>query len=184
MPWALSMRALLIYRRARLVGQRRSHSIFGAHAIFERVLMFLLRVQMRLFGFEKGAVVPFHAQHAVRIGAIELDHIAGDIFEEVAIVAHDNARELRVLKQPLRARQFRRDRGGWWARRGAGRPAIERARLGNRETFAPARRTSVAVCDFKILEAGTAKRFGPCGTACSSSGTVALFEEPASSITD
>ena len=124
------------FRGARL-GTAAQPFDLGVNAIFERVLMLLLRVEMRFFGFEKCAVVPFHAQDAVGVDAIEFDHIGGDIFEEIAIVADHDAGERRVQKQrfePLDSGEIEMV-GGLVEQQNV---RLLNERLGNRETFAPA----------------------------------------------
>ena len=72
---------------------------FRVHAIGEGVLPLSLRVEVLFFLLQKPAVVSFDAEHAVHIDAIEFHHLARNVFQKVAIVADDDARERRVLKQ-------------------------------------------------------------------------------------
>ena len=120
--------------------------------------MFFLRVEMRFFGFEKCAVVPFHAQNAVGVDAIQFDHIGGDVFEKIAIVADDDARERRVEKK-----RFEPDDSGEIEVIGG---LVEQKnvrglheRFGDGEPFAPAagKRRGFR---FEIFETRAAQRFG------------------------
>ena len=70
---------------------------FGVHEILERFLAFALRVEILLLGFQEVAVISIDAEKTVFIGAIEFDHVIGDIFEEVAVVADDDTGEGSVL---------------------------------------------------------------------------------------
>jgi hypothetical protein len=58
-------------------------------------------MEERLFLFEKLAVVTGDAQQSVRIGAVQLDHRSGDVFEKVSVVADHNGRERRGLEKLL-----------------------------------------------------------------------------------
>ncbi len=54
------------------------------------------------FAFEQEfAVVTLHPEDSFRVDAINLDHVARDVFEEIAIVADNEARESRSGKQLL-----------------------------------------------------------------------------------
>src|ERR1700675_530561 len=56
-------------------------------------------MQELFFFFQKIDVAAVDTEGTVRINAIELDHVGGDILQKVAIVAHDYAGEGRALKQ-------------------------------------------------------------------------------------
>ena len=72
---------------------------FGVYEIFERFLALALRVEVLLLRFQEVAVISTNAEKAVFVGAIKLDHVIGDIFEEVAVVADDYAGERSILQQ-------------------------------------------------------------------------------------
>lgn len=74
---------------------------FGVDAVGESLLAFTLRGEELFFLLEKGAVVAADAHAAVEVDAIELDYGACDIFEEVAVVANDDAGEARVHQDLL-----------------------------------------------------------------------------------
>ena len=79
---------------------------FGVHAVFERMLMFPLRVKIALLGLKKLAVVSGNAQKAILVGTTELDHGVSNVFQEIAVVADHYARERSILQdgfQPLDA---------------------------------------------------------------------------------
>src|SRR6185437_14785850 len=67
--------------------------LFDADAVFKRLLMAGLRVEKFLFGFEELTVVAAGAEHSVGIGAVQLGHLRGGVFEEVAVVADEDGGE-------------------------------------------------------------------------------------------
>src|SRR5208337_223155 len=72
---------------------------FCVNQILQRLLTPGLRVQEFFFLLQKLAVVAVDAEGAIGINAIELDHVGGDVFEKVAVVADDYAGECRSLQQ-------------------------------------------------------------------------------------
>ena len=72
--------------------------------ILKRFLTLGLRVQEFFFLLQKVDVAAVDAERAIGINPIELDHIGGDILQEVAVVAHDDAGEGSLLKQILEPR--------------------------------------------------------------------------------
>ncbi len=69
------------------------------NAVLESFLTFGLGVQEFLFLLEKGAVVSGDTQDAVGIYAAQFRSGIGEVFEEVTVVADDDAGELRALEQ-------------------------------------------------------------------------------------
>ncbi len=67
-------------------------------AVLEGFLPLTLRVEIFLFCFEECAVVSIDAQKAVLIHARKLNHLGGNVFEEIAVVADYHARERRILQ--------------------------------------------------------------------------------------
>ncbi len=77
--------------------------------IFQRFLTFGLGVQKFFFLFQENAVVPTHAQHAIRIDPAQFSHVGGDIFQKITVVTHDHGGECGFRKQglePLDAREI------------------------------------------------------------------------------
>src|SRR4029077_2143516 len=81
---------------------------FPMNKIFKRFLTLGLCVQEFFFLLQKVDVAAVDAERAVRINAIELDYVGGDILQEVAVVAHDDACERRRFKQIFEPRDSRK----------------------------------------------------------------------------
>ena len=110
---------------------------FDVHAILERVLMFLLGVEIVFLGFQKFTVIPGDAEETVIVGAVEFDHRVGDVFQEVAVVANHHAGKWGVLQhgfEPLDA--FKIEVIGGLVEKENGR-LLNECR-GDGQTFAPA----------------------------------------------
>ena len=110
---------------------------FGTHAILQRALALGLGVQELGFLFQEDAVIAGDIKEPVGINAIQLRHSGGDVFEEVAIVADDDAGERRGLEQflqPLDSREIQMV-GGFIEQDDFG---ILHQSLGDREALAPA----------------------------------------------
>src|SRR5271168_201689 len=130
---------------------------FGMHQIFQRLLALPLRVEILFLGFEKMAVISVDAQEAVFVGAVKLNHVIGDIFQEVAVVTDDHTSEGSVLQQ-----RFKPFNSGEIEMIGR---LVQKQnirlldkRFGNRQAFLPAAGERRSV-DIKIFEAGAAERF-------------------------
>ena len=74
---------------------------FRMDAIRQSVLPLSLGMEIVFLGLQKLAVVSFDAQKAALVHAIEFNHSANHVFEEVAIVADRHARERRLLQERL-----------------------------------------------------------------------------------
>ncbi len=72
---------------------------FGVHQIGEGVLPFALGVQIFFLRFQEFGVGTLHSQETVGVHPAEFDDVAGDIFQEIAIVADHYAGKLRILQQ-------------------------------------------------------------------------------------
>ena len=72
---------------------------FRVDQIGQRVLTLALRVQIFFLGLQKFAVVSVDAQEAVFIGAIQLDDLVRDVFQEIAIMADHHVGEGGVAQQ-------------------------------------------------------------------------------------
>ena len=85
-----------------------------------------------LLSFRESAVVAVDAEQSFGIDAVQFDHVGGDIFEEIAVVADDHAGEGRFLEQIFEPRDSRQDRDGSWVRPAAGcrdaAPELRRSR--------------------------------------------------------
>ena len=103
----------------RALGPRRSHSISVCTRLARESCRFPCASKVLFFLLQKPAVVSFDAKKAIHIDAIELNDLAGDIFEKVAIVADHHAGERRILKKRFEPLESRRSPNGWSARRAA-----------------------------------------------------------------
>ncbi len=82
--------------------------------ILQGLLPLRLRVQEFFFLLEEGAVASLHPQQTVGIDAAEFRHLGGNVFQKVAIVTDDHAREAGLLQhlfEPLDARKVEMIRG-------------------------------------------------------------------------
>ena len=66
------------------------------HAVLQRLLPFFLRVQVQLLGLQERAVIPFHAERAIFVSAVQFHHFVRDVLQEITIVADHHARKRRV----------------------------------------------------------------------------------------
>ena len=131
---------------------------FGVYEIFERFLPLALRVEVLFLRFQEVAVISINAEKAVFVGAIKLDHVIGDIFEEVAVVADDYAGEGSVLQQrfePFDSGEIEMI-GGLVQKQNI---RLLDESFGNRQAFFPAAGERGGG-DFKILKSCAAEGFG------------------------
>ena len=96
---ALSMRALALVARA--LGPRRSHSISMRTRFSSALWCWAWACRNSAFCLQEGAVIAGDVEHAVGIDAVELGHSGRHVFQEIAIVADDDAGERRGLQQFL-----------------------------------------------------------------------------------
>ncbi len=131
---------------------------FRVHAVFERFLTLALRVEIFLLRFEERAVISVDAQKAVLIHARQLDHLGGDIFEEIAVVADHDAGEGRVLQksfEPVDPREVQMI-GGLVEQQNV--RALHQS-FGNRQALAPAARQR-RCRSIEVRKTCAAQRFG------------------------
>src|SRR5580704_14944915 len=68
------------------------------HAVLQRLLPVPLRVQVRLFPFQKRAVVPLHAKSPVFIHGIDLHNRRRHVLQKIPVVAHHHAGKCCILQ--------------------------------------------------------------------------------------
>src|SRR5262245_32994685 len=60
-------------------------------------------------GLQKAAVASFHSKQTIIVNAVQLHYLACDVFEQIAVMTDDNARESRRCQyglQPLDSRKI------------------------------------------------------------------------------
>src|SRR5215467_11607406 len=67
-------------------------------AVGERLLPLTLRLEVFFFGFEESAVATFNSKESVFIDTGEFDNFRRSIFQKISVVAYNNARKRRGLK--------------------------------------------------------------------------------------
>ena len=115
-------------------------------------------MEILFLGFKEVAVISIHAEKAVFVSAIEFDHVVGDVFQEVAVVADDYTGERSILQErfePFNSGEVEvvgglvQEKNVWLLDEG----------FGDRETFFPAAGERGGEY-FVIFEAGAAEGFG------------------------
>src|SRR5271156_5919429 len=127
------------------------------NAVRQRILAVSLGVQVRFFRFQEDAVLSLYAKEALLVSAVEFAHFVRHIFKEVAVVADDDAGELRILEQSFEPFDSLEVQviGGLIQQQDV--RSLDQA-LDNRQTLAPTAGQSCGV-GFKICETGATESF-------------------------
>ena len=110
------------------------------HRVGERLLVGGLAPEELVATDEELAVAAVGLEEAGGVRPVDLEHAGGHVLEEVAVVAHHQARPRAARPAAPRARGCRRRPGGWWARPSGGRRARRPARGRWRDASASPRR--------------------------------------------